>query len=84
MYTVLSQSRTEVEDSQGLRVSMGGNRAARAFQSASSLVTCFQDWIISLFIEWILMFTVHYGRSACRDAFTEATAAALGTSGSGS
>lgn len=55
---------------QGFRASMGGgeDRAARAsVETGSSLATCFQGWIISLFIK----------RPECTDVFTEEAMAAL-------
>lgn len=67
---VLSQGGAEVEDHQGLRVFLGGTEL---------LMCLFRDWIISLFIEWILMCAGDHGRSTCRDTFTEAKAAALVT-----
>lgn len=59
-----------MEDRQGFRVSMWGTGLPGFLLRVtdSNLVICFQDWIISLLIKWVLMCAVHNRRSECRDA----------------
>lgn len=59
-----------MEDRQGFRVSMWrtGLPGFLLRVTDSNLVICFQDWIISLLIKWVLTCAVHNRRSECRDA----------------